>query len=219
MSEPEHVNIIAEEAPAIVEQSKAEEAAVEAPRAASEIVVVVAPAGLTPTQQAAVAALVADMKQPATSILADTSALSVTVLLGKLVKAVEGMSISSAHLTGADKKAVVLEVGKQLIGEHAPAEQRSIMLSIYELAAEPTLEAMVDVSKTLNVGFAGTASAVPVVSPAAAGGLLSSCLRMCVKKAVQPEAATAPAVAAAPEAPAAVAAEAVPAAPAAAEAV
>lgn len=198
----EHLNTIAEETPAkVAAPSTAEETpakaeaagtAIEALRAASEIIVVTAaPAGLSPVQKAAVAAVIATMKESAASILADTSALSVTILLGKLVKAVEGLSISGAHLAGADKKAVVLEVGKQLIAEVVPAEQRGIVLSIYELAAEPTLEAMVDVSRTLNVGIAGTAT-VPVVTPAA-GGLLSACLSMCVKKAAAAAAPAAPA--------------------------
>lgn len=196
MGEPEHMNTIAEEVPAVAEQVKPDAAAgtaIEVARVASEIIVVTAaPAGLTAVQKAAVAAVIGTMKETATSILADTSALAVTVLLGKLVKAVEGLSISGARLAGADKKAVVLEVGKQLIAEVVPAEQRGIVLSIYELAAEPTLEAMVDVSRTLNVGIAGTAT-VPVVTPAAAGGLLSACLSMCVKKAVAAAAPAAPA--------------------------
>ena len=193
MGEPEHLNTIAEETPTVVEPVKADAAAgtaIEVARAASEIIVVTAaPAGLTAVQKAAVAAVIGTMKETATSILADTSALAVTVLLGKLVKAVEGLSISGARLAGADKKAVVLEVGKQLITEVVPAEQRGIVLSIYELAAEPTLEAMVDVSRTLNVGGV----AVPAVSPAAAGGLLSACLSMCIKAAAAAPAAPAPA--------------------------
>ena len=201
MGEPEHLNTIAEETPTVVEPVKADAAAgtaVEVVRAASEIVIVTAaPAGLTAVQKAAVAAVIGTMKETATSILADTSALAVTVLLGKLVKAVEGLSISGARLAGADKKAVVLEVGKQLITEVVPAEQRGIVLSIYELAAEPTLEAMVDVSRTLNVGGAlanaVSANAVPAVSPAAAGGLLSACLSMCIKAAAAAPAAPAPA--------------------------
>lgn len=200
MGEPEHLNTIAEETPTVVEPVKADAAAgtaVEVVRAASEIVIVTAaPAGLTAVQKAAVAAVIGTMKETATSILADTSALAVTVLLGKLVKAVEGLSISGARLAGADKKAVVLEVGKQLIAEVVPAEQRGIVLSIYELAAEPTLEAMVDVSRTLNIGVlanAVSANAVPAVSPAAAGGLLSACLSMCIKVAAPAPAAPAPA--------------------------
>lgn len=196
----EHLNTIVEEtpakaaAPSAAEEAKPEAAgtAIEAPRAVSEIVVMAAPAGLSPVQKAAVAAVIATMKESAASILADTSALSITILLGKLVKAVEGLSISGACLAGADKKAVVLEVGKQLIAEVVPAEQRGIVLSIYELAAEPTLEAMVDVSRTLNVGVGGV-PAVPAVSPAAAGGLLSACLSMCIKAAAPAPAAPAPA--------------------------
>lgn len=153
---------------------------VAAPAAAeAAIVIALAADGLSAVQKAAVSAIIASMKESAASILADQSALSITVLLGKLVKAAEGLSISGAKLAGADKKAVVLEVGKQLISEVVPAEQRPIVLSIYELAAEPTLEAMVDVSKTLNTSVA-MPSAVPAVSPAAAAGFLSTCLSICM---------------------------------------
>jgi hypothetical protein len=159
-----------------------------APAEAAAIVVALAADGLSAVQKAAVSAIIASMKESAAGILADQSALSVTVLLGKLVKAVEGLSISGAKLAGADKKAVVLEVGKQLISEVVPAEQRPIVLSIYELAAEPTLEAMVDVSRTLNVTGVGNAIAtpsasVPAVSPAAAAGILSTCLSICMSAA------------------------------------
>jgi hypothetical protein len=171
-----------------VEEPVAAEAPVAAPVEAAHATIVVALAadGLSAIQKAAVSAILASMKESAASILADQSALSITVLLGKLVKAAEGLSISGAKLLGADKKAVVLEVGKQLISEVVPAEQRPIVLSIYELAAEPTLEAMVDVSRTLNVtgaaasGNAIATSPVPAVSPAAAAGILSTCLSICM---------------------------------------
>lgn len=140
---------------------------------------------LTHLQRAAITAVISAIEEASREILAGnvSPALNVTILLGKLVKAVENISVEGAKLRGADKKIVVLEVGKQLIRRLVPEEQRATVLSVYEMAAEPVLDTLVDVSRNVNVAAPAPASAPAVATVAApVASLLCSCLASLLKR-------------------------------------
>ena len=60
--------------------------------------------------------------------------------------------LESASADGADKKAVAIELGRILIKEITPDDKgESEILMVYDLIAETTLEAMIEVSRVVNV--------------------------------------------------------------------
>jgi hypothetical protein len=74
--------------------------------------------------------------------------VKITKTLGQVIKQLEG--VQSAN--GADKKAVAIQLGRILIKEVMPDDKgEAEVLVMYDLVAEPTLEAMIEVSRVVNV--------------------------------------------------------------------
>ena len=86
------------------------------------------------------------------SLLSDPafdSSLKITQLIAQLMALME--QVQSKKISGADKKAIVLELGKLLIRDHIKDDmQRVKILLMYDVLAEKTLEVMIDVSHTVN---------------------------------------------------------------------
>ena len=76
--------------------------------------------------------------------------VKITKTISQLIKQLEGVKVNGKSLSGADKKAVAIQLGRILIKEVTPADKGEILM-IYDLVAEQTLEAIIDVSKVVNV--------------------------------------------------------------------
>lgn len=78
--------------------------------------------------------------------------VKVTKTIGQVIKQLETTHINGMPPSGADKKAVAIQLGRILIKEVVPDDcGEDEILMIYDLVAEPTLEAMIEVSKVVNV--------------------------------------------------------------------
>lgn len=67
------------------------------------------------------------------------------------IKYLEKVKINRKPLNGEDKKLIALELGKIVIkNEITDKEIKDVILSTYELSAEPVLEGIIDVSKEVN---------------------------------------------------------------------
>jgi hypothetical protein len=85
--------------------------------------------------------------------------IKITKIISQLLKQLENISIEGNSPSGADKKAVALQIGRILIKEVTPDDKgEAEILMVYDLVAEPTLEAMIDVSRVLNTVIQETAT-------------------------------------------------------------
>jgi hypothetical protein len=91
------------------------------------------------------------------SFINDTSlnnTVKITKTLGQVIKQLESPSVGANCVvpTGTDKKEVAIQLGRILIKEVMPDDKgEKEVLMVYDLIAEPTLEAMIDVSRVVNV--------------------------------------------------------------------
>lgn len=80
------------------------------------------------------------------------NAIKITRTIGQIVRQLETTKVDGKQLTGADKKAVAIQLGRILIKEVTPDDKgEAEILVMYDLVAESTLEAMIEVSKVVNV--------------------------------------------------------------------
>ena len=78
--------------------------------------------------------------------------LKITKVIGQVIKHLENTKIEGKAITGADKKVVAIQLGRILIKEVTPDDKgEAEILIFYDLVAEQTLEAMIEVSKVVNV--------------------------------------------------------------------
>ena len=78
--------------------------------------------------------------------------VKITKTLGQIIKQLENAQVDGKKPSGADKKAVAIQLGRILIKEVMPDDKgEKEVLMVYDLIAEPTLEAMIEVSKVVNV--------------------------------------------------------------------
>lgn len=78
--------------------------------------------------------------------------IKVTKTIAKLVKELENAKVDGKAPSGADKKAVAIQLGRILIKEVITNDSlEANILMVYDIVAEPTLEAMIEVSKVVNV--------------------------------------------------------------------
>jgi hypothetical protein len=78
--------------------------------------------------------------------------VKITKTLGQVIKQLEGVKVDGKGPSGADKKAVAIQLGRILIKEVMPDDKgEAEVLVMYDLVAEPTLEAMIEVSRVVNV--------------------------------------------------------------------
>ena len=78
--------------------------------------------------------------------------IKITKTLGKLIKELENATVDGKAPSGTDKKAVAIQLGRILIKEVITSDSlEANILMVYDVVAEPTLEAMIEVSKVVNV--------------------------------------------------------------------
>ena len=94
-------------------------------------------------------------KEAVKSFIDDSSlnnTVKITKTLGQVIKQLENVKIDGKAPSGADKKAVAIQLGRILIKEVTPDDKgEAEILMVYDLVAEPTLEAMIEVSRVVNV--------------------------------------------------------------------
>lgn len=153
------------------------EATAEAAGVAIELAPVVATNELSEQQKKAVASLLEKTTELAKSLVQDGSLgpLGVTKLIGSLMKNAEGLQIDGTALKGSDKKKVVLEVGKQIINTYVTGEHKATVISLYDGLAEPTLEAMIDMSRGVNF----TTAAMHIINDKEAQVAVVNAIRGC----------------------------------------
>tara|TARA_B100000925_G_scaffold290232_1_gene274975 strand:- start:5149 stop:5604 length:456 start_codon:yes stop_codon:yes gene_type:complete len=78
-------------------------------------------------------------------------ALVVTIAIGNLVKLIETININNKPLSGNNKKQIVLYLGRLLLNDLLPENNKSNIIAAYDLLAEATLEKLIDVSKNIKV--------------------------------------------------------------------
>jgi hypothetical protein len=77
--------------------------------------------------------------------------LKITKTIGQIIKQLENVKVNDKAPSGNDKKIVAIHLGRILIKEITPDDKgEAEILMVYDLIAEPTLEAMIDVSKAVN---------------------------------------------------------------------
>jgi plasmid maintenance system antidote protein VapI len=77
--------------------------------------------------------------------------VKITKTIGQTIKQLESVKVDGKAPTGKDKKMVAIHLGRILIKEVTPDDKgEAEILMVYDLIAEPTLEAMIDVSKVVN---------------------------------------------------------------------
>ena len=110
---------------------------------------------LTEDQKKLATQLYNSTKEAIKSFITDPSlnnTVKITKTISQLIKQLEGVKVDGKSLSGADKKAIAIQLGRILIKEVTPDDKgEAEILMIYDLVAEPTLEAMIDVSKVVNV--------------------------------------------------------------------
>lgn len=78
--------------------------------------------------------------------------IKITRTLSQVIKQLENVNIDGKPPSGADKKAVAIQLGRILIREVMPDDKgEAEVLMVYDMIAESTLEAMIEVSKVVNV--------------------------------------------------------------------
>ena len=109
---------------------------------------------LTPVQKNAIALLYNDAKEIIVTISeAATTSLFVTVskIIGEVIKLVEAVSVTQTTLAGADKKIVVIEVIRKILTDAISDEElRSKILAVFDEIAEATIDVMIVVSNGLK---------------------------------------------------------------------
>jgi len=110
---------------------------------------------LTEDQKKLATQLYDSTKEAIKSFITDPSlnnTIKITKTISQLIKQLEGVKVDGKSLSGVDKKAVAIQLGRILIKEVTPDDKgEAEILMVYDLVAEPTLEAMIDVSKVVNV--------------------------------------------------------------------
>lgn len=80
------------------------------------------------------------------------STVKITKTIGQVIKQLENANVGGKKISGADKKAVAIQLGRILIKEVTPDDKgEAEILMVYDLIAEQTLEAMIEVSRVVNV--------------------------------------------------------------------
>jgi len=110
---------------------------------------------LTEDQKKLAASIYESVKAAIKEFISDPSineTIKITKTLGKLIKELENAKVDGKAPTGKDKKAVAIQLGRILIKEVITSDSiEANILMVYDVVAEPTLEAMIEVSKVVNV--------------------------------------------------------------------
>ena len=106
---------------------------------------------LTATQKEALDIVFNDVKGTVENILIDADIpiqIKLMQMISPIIKTVQDVSALKLALTGADKKAIVLECGRKCI--RMMLKDHQDMLMLYDTIAEPALETMLDLSRNLK---------------------------------------------------------------------
>ena len=110
---------------------------------------------LTEDQKKLAASIYDSVKAAIKEFISDPSineTIKITKTLGKLIKELENATVDGKAPSGADKKAVAIQLGRILIKEVITSDSlEANILMVYDVVAEPTLEDMIEVSKVVNV--------------------------------------------------------------------
>lgn len=106
---------------------------------------------LTATQKEALDIVFNDVKGVVENILIDADVpvqVKLMQMISPIIKTVQSVSALQLALTGADKKAIVLECGRKCI--KMMLKDHLDILTMYDTIAEPALETMLDLSRNLK---------------------------------------------------------------------
>ena len=106
---------------------------------------------LTATQKEALDIVFNDVKGTVEHILIDADVpiqVKLMQMISPIIKTVQDVSALKLALTGADKKAIVLECGRKCI--KMMLKDHLDILMMYDTIAEPALETMLDLSRNLK---------------------------------------------------------------------
>jgi polyhydroxyalkanoate synthesis regulator phasin len=136
---------------------------------------------LTEAQKKAVTSLLEKTSEFAKTLVQDgkLGALSMTKLIGNMMKNAESLQVDGNAIKGSDKKKVVLEVGKQLIQTYVAGEHKATVIELYDGLAEPTLEAMIDMSRGVNFATAAMHIINDKEAQVAVGNAARRCIGFC----------------------------------------
>ena len=149
--------------PVVEELTQAATTAVESVTAALGLKMI-SESSLTQEQKDLAARIYDSTKASIQSFINDASlnnTVKITKTLGQVIKQLESPSVGSGGVvpTGSDKKAVAIQLGRILIKEVMPDDKgEKEVLMVYDVIAEPTLEAMIEVSRVVNVAVQEMAS-------------------------------------------------------------
>lgn len=113
------------------------------------------PPTVTQTQRALVQSLYEDAKRLTAIIWSSTaldSSVKITQLIAQLMVLVESVQLEGQKISGMNKKAVVLELGRLLLRDLIKDDiERAQLLLMYDVLAEKILEAMIQMSHAVNI--------------------------------------------------------------------
>jgi len=107
-------------------------------------------------EQKAIATNIYDSSKKAIqSFISDQSVnntIKITRIISQVIRQLETATLNGKAITGQDKKIIAIHLGRILIKEVTPDDKcEAEIIILYDMVAEPTLEAMIEVSKAVNV--------------------------------------------------------------------
>ncbi len=85
--------------------------------------------------------------------------MKVTQLMAAIIKMLESLTFNQVKLAGSTKKAVAIELGRNLIHDLVKDETvKAGILTAYDFTAEQALETLIDVSRHVNVAVTQAAA-------------------------------------------------------------
>jgi hypothetical protein len=110
---------------------------------------------LTEDQKKLAAKIYDEVKAQTLSFISDSSlnnTIRITKTVGQIIKQLETATLDGKPVSGGDKKVVAIQLGRILIKEITPDDKgEAEILVLYDIVAEPTLDAMIEVSKNVNI--------------------------------------------------------------------
>jgi hypothetical protein len=87
-----------------------------------------------------------------TQIDTTNSTVIIVQLVSELVALVQGIQINKQKLSGFNKKAVVIELGRLILEQTLDSNpQKDLILSIYKVSVDGIVDSLINVSKKINV--------------------------------------------------------------------
>ena len=113
-----------------------------------------APHALTDEQKQVIQFIYEKARRATESVLQDSKidpTIKITQTIAQIIKIVEYAKINDKKIAGSSKKGIVIELGRLLIKQVIQDDTvKQMILPIYDLVAEQTLEVMIDVSHVVN---------------------------------------------------------------------